>query len=149
MRTTDILNAINDRLVERWPERTVYVDVCPVDFDRPSFWLSVEKNEQTDANRSFIRRELRILLTIYDEMDEHYEASWARLSEDMDDALFLLTPPLAVGGRHLQLDLKALPRDPDRAYIQIGAVWMDDRAGMEQPDTPPADTYTVSVGETT
>ena len=59
MKTTEILNAINDRLLERWPDRTVYVDVCPVDFDRPSFWLTVEKNGQTDANRLFVRRELR------------------------------------------------------------------------------------------
>ena len=56
MKTTEILNAINDRLLERWPDRTVYVDVCPVDFDRPSFWLAVEKNGQTDANRLFVRR---------------------------------------------------------------------------------------------
>lgn len=46
MKTTEILNAINDRLLERWPDRTVYVDVCPVDFDRPSFWLAVEKMDR-------------------------------------------------------------------------------------------------------
>ena len=80
MKTTEILNAINDRLLERWPDRTVYVDVCPVDFDRPSFWLTVEKNGQTDANRLFVRRELQIRLTIYDQMDEHYDASWFRLA---------------------------------------------------------------------
>ncbi len=149
MKTTEILNAINDRLVERWPDRTVYVDVCPVDFDRPSFWLAVEKNGQTDANRLFVRRELQIRLTIYDQMDEHYEASWFRLSEDMDDALFLLTPPLRVGGRFLKLELKALPRDPDRAYLQISAAWLDNRPGMAPIATPPADAYAVSVGETT
>ena len=120
MKTTEILNAINDRLLERWPDRTVYVDVCPVDFDRPSFWLAVEKNGQTDANRLFVRRELQIRLT-------------------------LLTPPLTVGDRHLKLDLKALPRDPDRAYLQISAAWMDDRPGADQADVPAADTYTVSV----
>lgn len=50
MKTTEILNAINDRLLERWPDRTVYVDVCPVDFDRPSFWLTVEK-KRTDRRK--------------------------------------------------------------------------------------------------
>ncbi len=40
MTKTDILDAINRLLVEQWPTRTVYVDVCPVDFERPSFgWL--------------------------------------------------------------------------------------------------------------
>lgn len=54
MKTTEILNAINDRLLERWPDRTVYVDVCPVDFDRPSFWLAVEK-KRTDRCKPVVR----------------------------------------------------------------------------------------------
>ena len=53
MKTTEILNAINDRLLERWPDRTVYVDVCPVDFDRPSFWLAVETDRQMQTGCSF------------------------------------------------------------------------------------------------
>ena len=68
-----------------------------------------------------------------------------QLAGDADDALTLLTPPLTVGDRHLKLDLKALPRDPDRAYLQISAAWMDDRPGADQADVPAADTYTVSV----
>lgn len=145
MKTTEILNAINARLLEKWPDRTVYVDVCPIDFDRPSFWLAVEKSTQTDANRWLIRRELQIRLTMYDQLDDHYEASWYRLTEEADDALSLLTPPLAIGTRRLKLDLKALPRDPDRAYLQINAAWMDDRLEAEKVSAPAADAYTVSI----
>lgn len=75
MTKTDVIDAINLVLVGKWKDRTVYVDVCPVDFDRPSFWLTVERDEVTDANRYLIRHNLRLRLTLFDELDEHYEAS--------------------------------------------------------------------------
>ena len=53
MTKTEILDAINLLLVSKWPDRTVYVDVCPVDFNRPSFWLTVEKYDPTDGNRGY------------------------------------------------------------------------------------------------
>ena len=56
MELQDILDAINKKLVEKWPKRTVYIDVCPVDFARPSFWLTVEQYTQTDANRYLVKR---------------------------------------------------------------------------------------------
>ena len=146
MRTLDILDAINGKLVERWPERTVYVDVCPVDFDRPSFWLAVEQDEQTDANRFLVRHDIRLKLTIYDQLDEHYDASWYRLAGESDAVMELLTPVLRVGSRHLKLNLKALPREADRSFLQITASWMDDRPGRDdQP--PPAGSYSLRVRE--
>ena len=60
MTKTEILDAINLLLVEKWPNRTVYVDVCPVDFDRPSFWLAVEKHDLIDANRFLIKNDLQL-----------------------------------------------------------------------------------------
>lgn len=146
MKVTDILDAINARLVEKWPDWTVYVDVCPVDFARPSFWLAVEKNDWTDANRFLIRHDLQLRLTIYDELDEHYEASWYRLAREADEVMELLTPVLQVGGRHLKLTLKSLPRDPDRAYVQINTSWMDKWPDATGGDTAPvADSYSLAI----
>lgn len=146
MRTLDILDTINGKLVERWPERTVYVDVCPVDFDRPSFWLAVEQDEQTDANRFLVRHDIRLKLTIYDQLDEHYDASWYRPAGESDAVMELLTPVLQVGSRHLKLNLKALPREADRSFLQITASWMDDRPGLSQSEEPPpADSYSLRV----
>ncbi|WP_298035551.1 DUF6838 family protein [uncultured Dysosmobacter sp.] len=145
MKVLDILDAVNARLVEKWPDRTVYVDVCPVDFARPSFWIAVEKNDWTDANRFMIRHDLQMRLTLYDELDEHYDASWYRLAQETDQVMELLTPVLQVGGRHLKLNLKALPRDPDRACVQINAVWMDQRPGTVGENIPAADSYSLRV----
>ena len=35
MKVLDILDAVNARLVEKWPDRTVYVDVCPLTLPGP------------------------------------------------------------------------------------------------------------------
>lgn len=145
MKTTEILDAINALLVKKWPDRTVYVDVCPIDFARPSFWLAVEKNDWTDANRFLVRHDLQIRLTIYDELDEHYDASWYRLAQVTDDAMELLIPVLRVGERQLKLTLKSLPRDPDRAYVQINTSWMDKRPESGGDPAPVADSYSLSV----
>lgn len=146
MRKTDIIDAINRRLLTKWPDRTVYVDVCPVDFARPSFWLAVERDAFQDANRFMIRRELQMRLTLYDEKDEHYESSWYRLSKETDAVMKLLLPPLKVEGRHLMLTLKSLPRDPDRAYVQINAAWMEPRAEEKTGETAPvADSYSLRI----
>ena len=146
MKLLDIVDAINTRLVERWPNRTVYIDVCPVDFARPSFWLTVEKYEQSDANRLFVKREAQLKLTIFDEKDEYYEASWRRLFQDAEDAMVLLTPPLKAAGRTVSLQIKALPRDPDAAYLQLTTSWLDNRPETETgTETPTAKTAQVRV----
>ena len=46
MNSTEILDAVNARLLEKWPERTVYINVCPEDYDRPSFWLEVTRDQR-------------------------------------------------------------------------------------------------------
>lgn len=149
MTKADILNAVNEILVAQWPERTVYIDVCPVDFDRPSFWLTVEKQQITDANRFLIRKDLRLLLTLYDELDAHYEASWWRLGQETDTAMLLLGVPLKVAGRTVKLNLKELPREADRALIQIDLSWMDNRPGQQTENkTPAADSYTLRYQKT-
>ena len=146
MTKTEILDAINLLLVSKWPDRTVYVDVCPVDFNRPSFWLTVEKYDLTDGNRFLIRHDLQIRLTLYDELDEHYDASWYRLSQETDAVTELLIRGWMVGRRHLKPLLKVLPRDPDRAYVQINLSWMDNRPGLDTgASTPAADAYSVTV----
>ena len=143
--TTDILDAINLRLIDKWPDRTVYVEACPVDFDRPSFWLQVQSHDTVDAGRFIQRHTAVFMLNLHDEPDEHYEAHWQRLSRETDEAMELLTVPLKVGERVLRMNLKRLPRDPDRAQIQISVVWMDEMPGINIEDAPVADSYELVV----
>ena len=143
--TTDILDAVNLRLLEKWPSRTVYVEACPVDFDRPSSWLQVQSHDQTEAGRFLLRHTMVIILTLFDELDEHYEANWQRLSREADEAMCLLSPSLEVGARHIRLGLKRLPREPDRVQLQLTATWMDTMPGSDSSDAPVADGYELNA----
>ena len=80
---------------------------------------------------------IRDRLTIFDEKDEYYEASWRRLFQDAEDAMALLTPPLKAAGRTVPLQIKALPRDPDAAYLQLTTSWLDNRPAADTGTEPP------------
>ena len=123
MKTMDIVDAINARLTEKWPARTVYLDVCPVDFDRPSFWLQVTKDDRSDASRYTDRRTVQIALTAYDEKDEHYESSWQRLSGVVDECLTLLGGVLKVGDRRFKPVRQVLDLDPYKNEYVIERRW--------------------------
>ncbi len=129
MKTLDIVGAVNDLLNQKWPARTVYLDVCPVDFERPSFWLQVTRDERRAASRYAELRAVQITLTLFDSVDEHYEASWARLTGDADECMGLLGGVLGVGERRLKPTLKALPREADRVSILLDFNFMTPRAG--------------------
>ena len=146
MTSLDILDAIKQRLLEKWPDRTIYMEVCPAEVNRPSFWLAVEKNEQTDANRFMVRNDLQIRLNIYDEADEEHDVSWYRLAKETSDVMEHLSNVLLIGTRHLKLTLKALPRDPDRAHVQLNMSWLDSHTGTGAGTTvPAADSYTLQI----
>lgn len=147
MNSTEILDALNSRLLQKWPARTVYVDVCPVDFARPSFWLAITRDDSTPVNRFMTKRSVQVKLTIYDELDEHYEASWYRLAGEASDCLQLFSKALSVDGRQLLPTLKSLPRDPDRAYLLLDFSFMDSGCGdgSSAPTAQTADSYQISV----
>ena len=143
---TDIMDAINRRLIEKWPDRTVYVDVCPADFVRPSFWLRVEQDKVTDANRQCIMHDAALILVLHDQLDDHYDASWYRLSGEAAQVMDLLGRVLSVGQRKIRLLLTTLPRQADTISIRAQCQWMDMRPGADEGQNVPAATdYTVRV----
>ena len=58
-------------------------------------------------------------------------------TSDFEQVMELLLPALQVDNRHLQLTLKALLRDGDRAYAQINTSWLDPRPTLTPADEPP------------
>ena len=95
----------------------------PIGFARPSFWLAVEKDDWTAANRLLARHDLQLRLTLDDALGGHDAVAWYRLAQETKEAMELLAPALAVGSRYLKLTRK--PREADRTDLQINASWMD------------------------
>ena len=143
MNSTDILDAVNARLLEKWPDRTVYVNVCPVDYDRPSIWLEVTRDDRTPVTWCLSKRDVQIRLTLHDQADEHYDINRYRLDKDVSDCLKLLNGILSLGTRKLLPSLRSMPRDVDRAAILLNFEFME--SDVPVPETPAAGAYELSV----
>ncbi len=144
MNSTEILDAVNARLLEKWPERTVYINVCPADYERPSIWLEVTRDDRTPVTQRIMKRNVQIRLTLHDEADEHYDINWQRLNNDVSACLKLLMPVLRVGARRLLPQLQSMPRDVDRAAILLNFEFMESNEETA-PEIPAADSYQISV----
>lgn len=150
LRTLDILDIIIERLARRWPDRPVYMDACPDGFAWPSYCLAVEKDEWTDANRFFVRHDVQMKLTIYDQIGEPADAFSRQPARERCEIMELLAPALQVGSRHLKLDLKALQSEEGENCVQINASWFDDRSETgKEAECPAADSYTLRIREHT
>lgn len=133
----DIAIAANQRLVANWPEWPVYMDVCPEQFQRPSFWLHDFKASQAVLTPFLVQRKLSGVLTVNDETDDHYDVSSERLMQVLAEVMDLLTPPLKVGDRRLTLEIQLEGRDPGEGHLILSAQWMDDDpAGTDEPEAP-------------
>ena len=134
MNSTEILDAVNARLLEKWPERRTYINVCPVNYERPSFWLEVTRDDRTPVTQRMTKRNVQIRLTLHDEADEHYVSA----------CLKLMMQVLHVGARRLLPQLQSMPRDIDRAAILLNFEFMESNEETA-PEIPAADSYQISV----
>ena len=140
----DLVIAVNRRLVEKWPTWLVYIDVCPEDFQRPSFWLHSLKASQAVQTPFLVRRTLTGQLTINDETDDHYEVHSERLMQLQAEVMDVLTPPLQASDRFVTLSLELAPRDPGEGYLSFSAEWLDDNIAADGEDAPPMEHFIVS-----
>ena len=61
----------------------------PIGFARPSFWLAVEKDDWTAANRLLARHDLQLRLTLDDALGGHDAVAWYRLAQETKEAMEL------------------------------------------------------------
>ena len=64
----------------------------PIGFARPSFWLAVEKDDWTAANRLLARHDLQLWLTLDDALGGHDAVAWYRLAQETKEAMELAGP---------------------------------------------------------
>ena len=83
----DVLNAINLLLVKRYPDRTVYVQQCPKNFARPSFFLELIRQDAESANKGLLAETMYFLLTCFASKDEYYNSDALELIQLQNDVL--------------------------------------------------------------
>ena len=132
-----IMEGVNAILVRLYPDRTVYVDVLPEKFERPSFFLCPEGRKITSRTAAVVEVEQMILIQCADEVGDHYETQTARLYGVTDTltAAFLQRGALVCGDRKLTADRVDVSRSLDVADVTITVIYEDDRpaAPITQP----------------
>ena len=128
----EIMDGVNTILVRLYPDRTVYTDVIPEKFERPSFFLRPEGRKVTSRTAGVVEVEQCI-----DEIGDRYETETARLYEVTETltAAFLQRGALACGDRRLTADRIDVSRSLDVADVTITVIYQDDRPAA--PETQP------------
>ena len=133
----EIMDGVNTILVRLYPDRTVYTDVFPEKFERPSFFLRPEGRKVTSRTAGVVEVEQMVTVQCIDEVGDRYETETARLYEVTETltAAFLQRGALACGDRRLTADRIDISRSLDVADVTITVIYEDDRPAA--PETQP------------
>lgn len=133
----EIMDGVNTILVRLYPDRTVYTDVAPEQFERPSFFLRPEGRKVTSRTAGVVEVEQMVTVQCIDEVGDRYETETARLYEVTETltAAFLQRGALACGDRRLTADRIDVSRSLDIADVTITVIYQDDRPAA--PETQP------------
>lgn len=130
------MNEINRLLVEKYPEHTVYMDVCPKDFDRPSFLIELITIRQSPVNKGTIREIVYFGIAYFDETDEYLNSSTENLLTVQQNILNLFKSGyIKVDDRAIAVKASLGGRNLDRAYIDLQFEYFDNR--LDEEDTEP------------
>lgn len=153
----ELTEAIAAKIAALWPDRMLYRDHCPVDFQRPSGFLYVTDASYADASIGLVEWNYEAELLLYAATDRYTVESTEALRQDQLAVLnaFAL-PHLRIGDRSILIHTAAEAPGPGEAYVRFSASWMDSRPGYVDEDTAPEsesgvplmEDYTMSVGTT-
>lgn len=115
---------------------TMYVDVMPGNFSRPAFFAFLGERKTDDGNAGLLEITQPVTVQCIDEVDDHYEASTARLAAVADsiEAAFCIGH-LRVGTRALHIEGLKTQRDVDVMNITMTLHYYDERPGQGE-DAP-------------
>lgn len=133
-----VIRAVKARLEEQWPGETVYEDLLPNGFTRPSFLVEFVSLTERDVNAALIRRETSIRITCYTETDAYYDSVRAELNERLNRCIGLFSRgSFAAGDRYLHVGSAAGTTEADYAQATILLYWVDGRPDNRAAEEPP------------
>jgi len=128
VKTNDIMTVINKKIAESFPY-TVYVQRCPKDFVRPSFWIQHIRTSRRDVNRSTVAKTVFFTITCFAPLDKHNRVNPEELMEFQEDVIQLFADDfLTVGDRAIKVQSSTGGIDDDRAYIDLQFEFFDNRS---------------------
>lgn len=153
----DLTEAIASKIAALFPQRMLYRDFCPVNFQRPSGFLYVTDASYADANIAMVMWHFEAELALYAATDDYTVESTEALRKDQLPVLNAFAiPAIQVSDRAILVNVAAEAPGPGEAYVRFSAEWMDSRPGYVDADTAPEsqsgvplmEHYTLQVGTT-
>lgn len=125
----DVLDAINLLLVKKYPDRIVYVQQCPKNFARPSFYLELIRQGTESANKGLLAESMYFMLTCFTSKDEYYNSDTLELIQMQNDILKLFRGGyLGVGDREIRIEASGGGTDKGEIYIDIQVDFAQERS---------------------
>ena len=119
-------------LVQEYPEDTVYIDLCPKDFDRPSFWIEAIRKTIDSVNKRTVKVTEYFSITCFDETDNYYNSDTVNLLTRQQQVLDMFRSGyLSVDDRAIKVKASAGGRNLAEAYIDIQFEYYDERSADE------------------
>jgi hypothetical protein len=141
----EIIMAVNGLLVGRFPNDTVYVNLLPKDFERPSFFIEAGGVVRTEASRDLLMVEASITITCYTEVDGHYASDVEQLASRQGEVMGLFLPGfLAVGDRRLEVQAAEGSIDFTDSTVHLGFSYFDSRP-LPASGLPPMGAVTTNI----
>lgn len=147
MTPRDVSDAIAGKLAQLWPERMIYRDFCPVDFQRPSCFLWIPKSDLHPSNAHLVEWSMEAELELFCATDAYDIQSTEELSSDQEKVLCAFDgTPLAVLDRHVLVTATAEGMEVGSAYVRFTASWLDAWPSRPQTGTIPLmEQYSINM----
>ncbi len=125
---SDIMSAINIILVAENPVYTVYLQKCPIDFQRPSFLLEYVKTSRRDTSRWTVEKTVYFKISCFVNTEENFTSGEDSLSNIQESVVQLFSGGYVnVGDRAIKVQSSTGGFDADRAYVDLQFEFFDDR----------------------
>lgn len=130
------MDEINRLLVEKYPDYTVYIDLCPKHFDRPSFLIELVTVTQRPVNSKTIQEAAYFTITGFDTIDDYSHSETTGLLTIQQGVLGIFRDGfIRVDDRAIEVKASSGGRNFDQVYIDLQFEYFDDRSDVV--DTTP------------
>jgi len=124
----DIMTAINEKLVEAYPDYMVYTKYNPKDFKRPSFLLEFIRRTQNDICLTSVEKTVYFTITCFTKVDKYNISDPEELADLQEGVIQLFDNGyVIVGERAIKVKSSAGGMDDDCAYVDLQFEFVDNR----------------------
>ena len=132
----DLLTAINQLLAEEYPQTAVYINLCPQNFIRPSFFLEHVTTSCRDKSCKTIELTVDYTITCFMETDSHYHVDAESLMERQTEVIALFRSGyIMVGDRAVKVKASSSGFNEGAAYVDLQLEFCDDRSDEAEDPT--------------